>query len=240
MKLIYCILLACCFLAGCTAELNQESVKTYSNHSLNQFIKNRFTIDDPLNDLVQSGLDTVARARQRDFYDYYAMSKPMPDGTYVYFAAFNGVKTLERPRNDLALFCKLKGGTLKNSAPFSKDILSSYEVNPTEAYLASVRELSQVRMTAGNFSRPLSDGEINAISMNEAIRTENANRFSDIAYAKKDYFSAVNEGSFGIFNCFVSNKRILWQVSIIPIAYQRSDKEHFLSDALYIGIKGKE
>ncbi len=90
-------------------------------------------------------------------------------------------------------------------------------------------------------SRPLTDGEINAIALGESTRVANTNRYSDIAFAKKDYFTAVKNGSFGTFNCSDNtNKRILWSTSIIPIAYEPSDKEHLLSDALYIGIKGSE
>ena len=82
---------------------------------------------------------------------------------------------------------------------------------------------------------------VNVRRNTSAIRTENANRYSDIAYARKDYYSAMKNGSFGLFNCIShKNSRVLWSVSIIPIAYEPADKEQLISDALYIGIKGNE
>lgn len=248
MKLEYLVLLASCFLVGCASSLNKESVKTYNDHSLDEFIKDRFTISNSLNHAIHNGLDTLASLsskNQRTLYGYYSSSKPLPNGSYVFFAPFNGPEILERPKNDLSFFCDSRGGKLKLVTPYNKDILSSYEANPMQVYITSVRELSQVKMTASmgsvSVSRSLSDSEINAITISEAIRAGNANRYSNIAYAKKDYFSAMKSESFGMFSCINhENKRVLWNVSIIPIAYEPADKEHLISDALFIGIKGNE
>ena len=235
-------------LTGCASNLNSESVKSYNHHSLNEFIKDRFTINNSLNHIIDNGLDTLSSLsskNQRDLYGYYSSSKPLPDGSYVFFAPFNGPEILERPKNDLSLFCQSKGGKLIASEYYNKDILSLYEANPIQAYAASVRELSQIKMTASvgslNISRPLTYSEVNSIAMGEAMRVANANRYSDLAYAKKDYLSAVINRSFGVFHCSDNvSKRILWHVSIIPIAYKPADKEHLISDALYLGIKGNE
>ena len=217
MKLNYSTLAIVFLLAGCTADLNTESVKSYNNRSLNEFIKDRFTINNSLNHTIHNGLDILASSNH-NLYWYYSRSKPLPDGSYVFFAPFNGPEMLERPKNDLSVFCKSsKGGKLIASTYFNQDILSSYETNPIQAYIASVQELSQVRMSvsAGSLtaSRPLTDGEINAIALGESTRVANTNRYSDIAFAKKDYFTAVKNGSFGTFNCSDNtNKRILWSI----------------------------
>lgn len=248
MKLKYLVFLASNLLIGCTSNLNHESVKAYNSHSLNEFIKDRFTINNSLNHTINNGLDMFVSPSSRiqhTLYRYYSSTKPLPNGSYVFYAPFNGPEILERPKNDLSLFCESHGGKLKPTTYYNKDILSSYETNPMQAYIASVRALSQLKMTTsiGSISayKPLTDGEINAIAIGEAMRTENANRYSNIAYAKKDYFAAIKNGSFGIFSCIDhKNKRGLWSVSIIPIAYERADKEHLISDALYIGIKGNE
>jgi len=120
----------------------------------------------------------------------------LQDGSYVFSAPCNGPEILEKPKKELSLFCESKGGKLTPVTYYDKDILSLYEMNPMQVYAASVRELSHVRVTASvgamNVSRPLSDGEINAVAMGEAIRAENANRYSKIAFARKDYFSALN------------------------------------------------
>jgi hypothetical protein len=246
MKLSYLVFLMPCFLIGCTSNLNQKTIKGYNGHSLNAFIKDRFTINNSLNHALGSGLDVLASLsskNQRTLYGYYSSSEPLPDGSYVFFAPFNGPEALEKPKNELSLFCEAQEGKLQAITYYDKDILSPYETNPMQAYVASVRELNQVRITnaAGSMSvsRSLTDGEINSIAMGEAIRTANENRYADIAYAKKDYYSAMKNGSFGLFDCIShKNKRVLWSVSIIPIAYGPADKEHLISDALYIGIKG--
>ena len=248
MKLNYLFFVIPCFLIGCASNLSQESVKGYNSHSLNAFIKDRFTINNSLNHALDSGLDilsSLSSKNQRNLYGYYSSSKPLPNGSYVFFAPFNGAEALERPRKELSLFCEAQEGKLQAITYYNKDILSSYETNPMQVYVASVQELSQVRITntvgSMSVSRSLTDGEINSIAMGEAIRTGNANRYSDIAYARKDYYSAMKNGSFGLFNCIShKNNRVLWSVSIIPIAYEPSDKEHLISDALYIGIKGNE
>src|SRR5205085_3214477 len=98
MKLEYLVLLISCFLAGCASSLDKESVKTYNDHSLDEFIKDRFTINNPLNHAIHNGLDTLASLsskNQRTLYGYYSSSKPLPNGSYVFFAPFNGPEILE-------------------------------------------------------------------------------------------------------------------------------------------------
>jgi hypothetical protein len=240
MKLNYLIFALFYLLIGCASNLNSASIKSYQNHSINEFIKDRFTINNVVNDAINRGINIISSSKNpRDFYDYYSSSKPLPDGSYVFFAPLPGSEILERPKNDLSLFCGAKGGKLFAVAYYYTDFLSKYETNPYEAYLISVQELKQVRITSFTGSRSLTDGEINAVAMGEAMRAENINRYSDLTYARKDYFAAVKKGSFGKYNCVDhTNNLILWHVSIIPIAYKRSDKEHFISDAIYIGING--
>ncbi len=94
MKLNYSTLAIVFLLAGCTADLNTESVKSYNNRSLNEFIKDRFTINNSLNHTIHNGLDILASSNH-NLYWYYSRSKPLPDGSYVFFAPFNGPEMLK-------------------------------------------------------------------------------------------------------------------------------------------------
>jgi len=243
MKLAYFTIITTCLLAGCTSSLDSESVKSYKDHSITEFVKDRFTINSSVHHGLYSGLDVISNSgNNHDLYWYHATSKPMPDGSYVFIAFFGSPANLRMPKNDLSLFCSSKGGTLNPISIYKKDILSQYEVNPMQAYEISVRELSNVRVTTNSgltsYSRPLTDGEISSVAIGEAMKTADNNRYSDIAYAKKDYYSAINSDSFGTFKCVDSiTKHSIWQVSIVPIAYKKADNEHLITDALYIGIK---
>lgn len=239
MKFGYFILIVISLLIGCDTKLNQESVRNYNNHSLNDFVKDKFTINNSLNLLVQNGLNTISSSNQLKLYDYYTRSMPLPDGSYVFYAPLKGNEELEKPKNNLNLFCKMKGGKLENVMSFEKDILSEYEIDSFRASRSSIEELNKIMQNfpvrATNKYRVLSSDEIYTLAAHQ-VTPPRRHSSLDIPFAKKDYVSAVDKKSFGVFRCVLRNN-ILWHVSIIPIAYERSNKEHFILDAFYIGIK---
>ena len=235
------ILGAACLVMGAAQAL---PVNQFQGYTLNSFIKARYT---GFYSMPHRGANLMSNNRHTQSLNYfYQEGKAMTDGSYVYFAPFNGgnVQLVERPRKELGYFCHMNGGSLKAIAYFTKNVVQKSYVDPVKTYLAVKAKLNALQYSTNQgpnrIQLPLTPNAIEAAARDEAARANQANQFHDIQGSLAGYMEAVKTGSFGKFTCVSdASGQSLWNVSIIPIMYKPAHTDNFAAEALYIGINPK-
>lgn len=241
---IFFLFINICFNSGCATNtaVSPEDAKV----PLKPFIRKEFTRNSQLSAILDK---LPGKGKPKTLDDYNMEGNPLGDGTYVYFAPYNAdnINFLEKPRKKLNNYCAAQGGIFKVFSYYQKDIISQFEADPIQAYFKTrayldspnfpIKSVAFDTGVAGTIDLPVTKTIKNSIAINSYNEAKKYNRANDISDAEKGYALAAQAGYFGYFGCTDHNKNILWGVSILPIAFLGADHEHFMTEAIYLGIR---
>ena len=231
-------------MSGCVS-INDSNGSLEKGHMpISQYIREEFTYDSKLSKILRK-LPGVKK-QQTTVEDYNMEGDPLPDGSYVYFAPYSAdaIQFLTKPSKKLAGYCRSQGGVFTVLSLYKKPFFTGTEVNPINAYFserAKMEVLGDSIVVGSPFNSgvniPITESAKDRLAENAYNNAVEFNRITDVVGAKQGYLEAVNAGAFGYFSCVNAYKKPLWNVSIIPIAFERADHEHLKSEALYLGIR---
>lgn len=141
---------------------------------------------------------------------------------FIYQALFDfRNQALTKPKNDLKLFCKVKGGKLHTKFINRTNLANSGITSPLQAYISIMQskvtdQKAEIKITS-DFSIPVNVTK-EQIAETYAEEIESRNLTSGIYQAKESIDRAIINESFGEFSCISErNKEELWTVTIIPL-----------------------
>ena len=235
-------------LAGCGSQYayhqTEDEVQQFQDLSVSDFIKEKVIDSDttpvkailaalePISKVVATIDRTSSLQEERESWKQ----------NFIYRALFDyRNQALTKPKKDLELFCKAKGGHLKQMHSNNINIASENTINPLDAYLyvmrSNVKGLDAEIKITSDISIPLHFTK-EQLARSYADMIAKRNQLIGLDEARKAIDKAIGEKSFGEFSCTKSDREKLWSVNIMPLALE--GVEAIISDnkiyKMYIGV----
>ena len=222
--------------SGCETVMTKNEIeKNYSTDNIQQFIKQRYVSE------LFTKMESIGKKTSIDDYTNQLLSDHK---SVIYPAFFTGMndKFLYKPSREIRRFCSVKRGRLYLVRRYNFNFEGLKE-NPGEEYFNTLNSNLPKTVDVPDFNDPIFyKGGTYSIPVNKkdvALLSElNAYQVNNTAISKL-YQQAIANNAFGLFKCVNKKNKLLWAISLKPIAYKSASNAGDLSqhvDTLYLLI----